>query len=158
MIFTMAVPFASELIALSLYRATPVRMPNGGEDDYASQYEWESNYISIAESTNRIALLSQPQNDNCVGSRNVSLCISGFSLDTAENSCLSWLLIGNQFSALPNCSILTVKLAINEKAKNLGCSKWLLTTSSQSSDFFFSDLKNTDHLKQTNFLDVRYVY
>ena len=57
MIFTMAVPFASELTALNLYRATPVPMPNGGADDYASQYELESNYISIAESTNRIALL-----------------------------------------------------------------------------------------------------
>ena len=43
-------------------------MPNGGEDGYAPQYELESNYIAIAESTNRIALLSQPQINNFVGS------------------------------------------------------------------------------------------
>ena len=104
-------------------------MPNEGEDGYASQYELESIYIAIAESTNRIALLSLSQIDNCVGSSSFSLCINGFSLETAENTCLGSLLIGNQSSALQNCNILTFKLAIKEKAKNLGNGKWLITSS-----------------------------
>ena len=58
MTFTLAVPFASESTALNLYRATRVPMPNEGEDGYASQYELESIYIAIAESTNRILLLT----------------------------------------------------------------------------------------------------
>ena len=149
MIFTLAVPFASGSTALNLFRANPVPMPNGGEDGYASQYELESNYIAIAESTNRIALLSQPQIENCVGSSSFSVCINGFSLETAENTCLGSLLIGNQFSALQNCNILTVKLPIKEKAKNLGNGKWLITSSSKNFDIFLSDLKNTDHLKRT---------
>ena len=149
MIFTLAVPFASGSTALNLHRATPVPMPNGGEDGYASQYEMESNYIAIAESTNRIALLSQQQIDNCLGSSSFPVCINGFSLETAENTCLGSLLIGNQFSALQNCNILTVKLPIKEKAKNLGNGKWLITSSCKNVDLFLSDLKNTDHLKRT---------
>ena len=113
MIFALAVPFGST--ALNLYRTTPVPMPNGGEDGYASQYEMESNYIAIAESTNRIELLSQPQIDS-----SFPVCINGFSLETAENTYLGSLLIGNQFSALQNCNILTVKFPIKEKAKDLG--------------------------------------
>ena len=124
-------------------------MPNGGEDGYASQYELESIYIAIAESTNRIALLSQPQIDNYVGSFTFSVCINVFSLETAENTCLGSLLIGNQFSALQNCNILTVKHPIKEKTKNLGNGKWLITSSSRNFDLFLSDLKNTDHLKRT---------
>ena len=149
MIFDLAVPFASGSTALNLYRATPVPMPNGGEDGYASQYELESNYIAIAESTNRIALLSQPQIDNCVGSSSFSVRINKFSLETAENTCLGSLLIGNQFSALQNCHILTVKLPIKEKAKNLGNGKWLIVSSSNNFNLFLSDLKNTHHLKRT---------
>ena len=121
MIFNLAVPFASFAsgsTALNLYRATPVPMPNG-EDGYASQYELESIYIAIAESTNRIALLSQPQTDNCVGSSSFSVCINGFSLETAEKTCLGSLLIGNQFSALWNCTISTVKLPLKKKRKIL---------------------------------------
>ena len=90
----------------------------------------ESNYIAIAESTNRIALLSQPQIDNCVGSSSFSVSINGFSLETAENTCLGSLLIDNQFSALQN-------------------GKWLITSSSKNVHLFLSDLKNTDHLKRT---------
>ena len=158
MIFTLAVPFASGSTALNLYRATPLPIPNRGEDVYASQFELESNYIAIAESTNRIALLSQSQIDNCVGSSSFSECIDGFSLETAENTCLGSILIGNQFSALQNCYILTVKLPIMEKAKNIGNGKWLITSSSKIFGLFLSDLKNTDHLKRTKFPGVRYVY
>ena len=83
MIFTLAVPFASQSTALNLYRATSVPKPNG----YASQYELKSNYIAIAESTNRFALLSQPQIDNCSVFNSFSVCITGFSCETAENTC-----------------------------------------------------------------------
>ena len=148
MIFTLTVPFASGSTALN-YRATPVPMPNVGEDGYASQYELESNYIAIAESTNRIALLSQPQIDNLVGSSSFSVCINGFSLETTENACLGSLLIGIQFSALQNCKFLTVQVPIKEKAKNLGNGKGLITSSSKNFDLFLSDLKHKDHLKRT---------
>ena len=93
MIFTLAVPFASGSTALKLYRATPVPMPNGDEDGYTSQYELASNYIAIAESTNRIALLSQPQIDNCVGSSSFSVCINGFSLEPQKIRVLVHLLV-----------------------------------------------------------------
>ena len=130
-------PFASGLTTLNLYRATPVPMP-GGKDVYASQRELESNYIAIAESTNRIALLltAWQHHHNCVGSSSFSLCINEFSLETAENTCLSSILIGNQFSELQNCNILTVKLPITEKAKNLGNGKWLINRPVKTSIFF----------------------
>ena len=96
-----------------------------------------------------MALLSQPQIDNCVGSSSFSVCINGFSLETAENTCLGSPLIGNQFSALQICNILTIKLPILEKAKNFGNGKRLITSSSKNFDPFLSDLKNTDHLKRT---------
>ena len=149
--FTLAVPFSSESTALNLYRASPVTMPNGGQDGCASQYQFESNYIVIAEYTTRIALLLQTQIDNCLRSISFFVCINGFSLETAEITCLGSLLIGSQLSALQNCRILTVKLPISERANNIGNGNWLITSSSKNFDLFLSDLKNTDHLKRKKF-------
>ena len=54
-------------------------------DGYASQYETEADYIAVAESIRRIALLSQHEVDLCIGSSSFSVCTNGFSLDTAES-------------------------------------------------------------------------
>ena len=80
LLFKLAIPFAPGSTALNLYRATAIPIPNGGSDGYASQYDLESEYIPIAETNNRTALLSQPEIDNCVGSSSFSVCINGFSL------------------------------------------------------------------------------
>ena len=157
MIFTWAVPFASGSTDLNLYRATPIPMPKGGEDGYAFQYQLESVFIAIAESTKRLALLSHSQIDKCVGSSSFSVCINGFSLETAEKTCLDSLLIGNQISALQNCNIFTVKPAIKEKAKNLGNCNWLITSSRRTSIFFSVVWKIRTILNEQNFLVVRYV-
>ena len=127
MIFTLAVPFASESTALNLYRATPVPMLNRGEDGYTFQYELESNYTAKTELTNRISLHSQTQINKCVGS-------SSFS--TAENTFFGSLIIGNKFSAIQMCHILTVKLPIKEKPKVLGNGKWLITSSKKKLRLF----------------------
>ena len=58
-------PFSSGSTALILDRATAIRMPNGRSDDYASQYDPESEYFAIAEFNSRIALLSQLEVENC---------------------------------------------------------------------------------------------
>ena len=120
MIFRLAVPFASGSTSLNLYRAITIAMPTNDTDGYASQYETEADYIAIAESTRRIALLSQLEIDSCIGSSSFSVCTNGFSLETAEDTCIGALLIGNQFAALQNCNINTVKLPVKEKAKSLG--------------------------------------
>ena len=148
LLFKLAIPFASGSTALNLYRATAIPMPNGGSDGYAPQYDLESDYIAIAETNNRIALLSQPEIDNCVGSSSFSVCINSFSLETADDTCLGSLLIGNQFSALQNCNILTVKLPLKEKAKNLGNGRWLITSASKNFDMFLTNLTKLDHLNK----------
>ena len=148
MLFRLAVPFASGSTALNLYRAITIPMPTNDTDGYASQYKTEADYIAIAESTRRIALLSQPEIDSCIGSSSFSVCTNGFSLETAEDTCLGALLIGNQFAALQNCNINTVKLPVKEKAKNLGNGKWLITSASEKFDMFLSEMKNNDPLKR----------
>ena len=148
MIFCLAVPFASGPTALNLYRAITIPMPTNDTDGYASQYETEADYIAIAESTRRIALLSQPEIDSCIGSSSFSVCTNGFPLETAGDTCLGALLIGNQFAALQNCNINTVKLPVKEKAKNLGNGKWLITSASEKFDIILSEMKNIDPLKR----------
>ena len=146
-IFRFAVPFASGSTALNLYRAITIPMPTKDADGHASQYETEADYIAIAESTRRIALLSQNEIDSCIGSSSFSVCTNGFSLETAEDTCLGALLIGNQFAAQQNCNINTVKLPVKEKAKNLGNGKWLITSASDKFDMFLSEMKNNDLLR-----------
>ena len=102
MIFRLAKPFASGSRALNLYRAITVPMPTNDTNGYASQYETEAEYFAIAESARRIALLSEPEIDACIGSSSFSLCTNGFSLGTAKDTCLGALLIGNQFAAMQN--------------------------------------------------------
>ena len=98
-------------------------MPNEGTDGYASQYAIEFDFIAIDESTHKIAPLSQDEIDRCVGSRSFSVCFNGVSLETAHDTCLGSLLIGNHFIALQKCDIKTVKLPVKEKARNIGNGK-----------------------------------
>ena len=144
MIFRLAVPFALGSISFNLYRAITISMPTNDTDGYASQYETEADYTAIAESTRQIALLSQPEIDSCIVSSSFSVCTNGFSLETAEDTCLGALLIENQFAALQNCNINTVKLPVKEKAKNLGNGMWLITSASDKFDIFLSEMKNND--------------
>ena len=103
MFFTLAIPLVTGATALNLCRAIPIPMPNGGTNGYASQYAIESDFFAIAESTHKIALLSQDEIDRCVGSSSFSVCINGFSLESAHDTCLGSLLIGNHFIALQKC-------------------------------------------------------
>ena len=91
MLFRLAIPFASGSTALNLYRAITIPMPTNDSDGYASQYETEADYIAVAESTRRIALLSRHEIDLCIGSSSFSVCTNGFSLETAEDTCLGAL-------------------------------------------------------------------
>ena len=93
-------------------------MHNEGTDGFVSQYaiELAIDFIAIAESTHKIALLSQDENDWCVGSSSFSVCIIAFSLETAHDTCLRSLLIGNYFIALQKCDIKAVKLPVKQKA------------------------------------------
>ena len=69
-------------------------------------------------------------------------------METAEDTSFGALLIGNQFAALQNCNINTVKLPVKAKAKNLGKGKWLITSASDQFDMFMSEMRNTDPLKR----------
>ena len=92
-------------------------MPTNDTNGCTSEYETEADYIAIVESTRRNAILSQHEIDSCIGSSSFSVCTNGFSLETADDKFLGALLIGNQFAALRNCNINTVKLPVKEKAK-----------------------------------------
>ena len=70
--------FLTGATALNLYEAIVVPMPNKRTDGYASQYAIELDFIAIAESTYKIALLSQDEIDNCVRSSSFSVCINDF--------------------------------------------------------------------------------
>ena len=148
MLFRLAIPFASGSTALNLYRAITIPMPTNDSDGYASQYETEADYLAVAESTRRIALLSQHKIDLCIGSSSFSVCTNGFALETAEDTCLGALLLGNQFAALQNCNINTVKLPVKEKAKNLGNGKWLIISATEQFDMYLSEMRDTNPLNR----------
>ena len=122
--------------ALNLYIAIPVPMHNEGTDGYSSQYAIESDFIAIAESTHKIALLPEDEINRCVESSSFSVCINGFSLETAHDTCLGSLLIGNQFIALQKGIIKTVKLPVKEKARNIGNGKWMITSATPNFDIY----------------------
>ena len=141
MIFRLGRPFASGPTELDLYRTITIPMPTYDTNGYASQYEREAKYVAVAESTRRIALLSQSEKDACIGSNSFSVCTNGFSLEAAEDTCFGALLNGNQFAALQNCNINKVKLPVKEKAKNLGNRKWLIISAADQCDMFKSVMR-----------------
>ena len=148
MYFTLAIPFVTAAAVLNLYQAVPMPMPNEGTDGHASQYIIESDFISVS-STQKIALLSQGEINRCVGSSSFSVCINGFSLETAQDTCLGSLLINNRLNALQKCKIKTAKLPLKEKARNLGNGKWLITSASSNFKMYISQIINHDPLKTT---------
>ena len=142
MFFNLAIPFVTGATALNLYRAIPVPMPNEGTDRYASQYAIQSDFIAIAESAHKIAFLAHDEIVRCIGSSSFSVCIKGFSLETAHDTCLGSLLIGNHFIALQKCDIKTVKLPVKEKAQNIGNGKWMITSATPNLDMYLSTVRN----------------
>ena len=148
MYFTLAIPFVTAATVLNLYKAVPIPMPNDGTDGHASQYIIESDFIAVS-STQKIALLSQDEINRCVGSSSFSVCINGFSLETAQDTCLGSLLINNYLTALQKCEIKTVKLPLKEKARNLGNGKWLITSASSNFKMYISQIINHHPLKRT---------
>ena len=149
MFFTLAIPFVTGATALNLYRAIPVPMPNEGTDGYSSQYAIESDFIAIAESTHKIAFLSHDEIDRCVGSSSFSVCINGFSLETAHDTCLGSLLIGNHSIVSQKCDIKTVKLPVKEKGRNIGNGKWMIISAAPNFDMYLSTMRNNDQLTRT---------
>ena len=145
---SLAIPFVNAATVLNLYKAVPIPMPNDGTDGHASQYAIESDFIAVS-STQKIALLSQDEINRCVGSSSFSVCINGFSLETAQDTCLRSLLINNHLTALQKCEIKTVKLPLKEKARNLGNGKWLITSASSNFKMYLSQTINNDPLKRT---------
>ena len=80
MIFCLAVPFASGSTALNLYRAITIVMPTNDTDRYDSQYKTAADYLAIAESTRRFALLTPPEIDSRIASSSFSVFTNGFFL------------------------------------------------------------------------------
>ena len=148
MYFTLAIPFVTTATVLNLYKAIPIPVPNDGTDGHASQYAIESDFIAVS-STQKIALLSQDEINRCVGSSSFSVCIDGFSLETAQDTCLGSLLNNNQLTALQKCEIKTMRLPLKEKARNLGNGKWLITSASSNFKMYISPIINHDPLKRT---------
>ena len=148
MYFTLVIPFVTAATVLNLYKAIPIPMPNDGTDGRASQYANESDFIAVS-SPQKIASLSQDEINRCVGSRSFSVCINGFSLETAQDTCLGSLLINNHLTALQKCEIKTVRLPVTEKARNLGNGKWLITSASSNFKMYISPIINHDPLKRT---------
>ena len=119
MFFTLAIPFVTGASTLSLYRSIPVPVPNERTDGYASQYAIESDFIALAVSINKIALLSQDKIDRCEGSRRFPVCINGFSLETTHDTCLGSLLIGHHFIAFKKIDLKTVKLPVKKNLETM---------------------------------------
>ena len=147
MYFTLAIPFFTAATVLNLYKAVPMPMPNDGTDGHASQYIIEPDFIAIS-STQKIALLSQDKINRCVVLSSFSVSINGFSLKTAQNTCLGSLLINNHLTALQKSEIKTVNLTL-KKARNLGNGKWLITSASSNFKMYISQIINHDPLKRT---------
>ena len=147
MYFTLAIPFTAATV-LNLYKAVPMPMPNDGTDGHASLYAIEADFIAVS-STQKIALLSQDEINRCVGSSSLSVCINGFSLETAQDTCLGSLLINNHLTALQKCEIKTVKLPLKEKARNLGNGKWFDNISIIEFQNVFKPNNKHDPLKRT---------
>ena len=118
MYFTLAIPFVTAATVLNLFKLASIPIPNDGTDSHASQKIIESNFIAVS-STQKIALLSQDEINQCVGSSSFSVCMNSFSLETAQNTCLGSLLINNHLIALQKCEIKTAKLPLKEKTRNL---------------------------------------
>ena len=90
MYFRLAIPFVTAATILNLYKAVPIPMPNDETDGHASHISLNPFFIAIF-STQKISLLSQDEINRCVGSSSFSVCINGFSLETAQDTCVGSL-------------------------------------------------------------------
>ena len=111
-------------------------------------YVIESDFIAVS-SVQKMALFPQDEINRCVGSSSFSLSINVFSLGAAQDTCAGSLLINNHLTALQKCEIKTVKLPLEEKARNLGNGKWLITSASSNFKMYRSQMINHDPLKRT---------
>ena len=83
--FTLYFPFVNAATVSNLYTAVPLPMTIDGIDSYASHYVIESDFLTgfCTQET----LLSQEIINSFVGTSSFSVCMKGFSLETAQNTC-----------------------------------------------------------------------
>ena len=131
LVFTLSVPMSSSSTVLNVFQPTVIPMPT--EDNQAAVWDIESDYIAATEDKRFTALLSERQFHDCIGSKSYSVCRTGFAMEKARDSCLATLLFHDEFAAVQNCKVKTVKLPNRVTAENLGYGRWLIT--SARSDF-----------------------
>ena len=113
----------------------------------ALQWVIEGEYLAISEGQMETTVLTRSQY-NCLGSPRYRICHETMETHLGFSSCLVILKFHHAITALNVCVTEKVVLPKPERAQNLGCRIWLLT--SASSDFTLSEIGTDQNGRQTN--------
>lgn len=143
-----AIPLSKTETRMQVFKAIAVPMPQE-HINTALKWDIETDYIAISENRLEIALLTETQLNQCIGSKNNAVCYETFATETNQNSCLATLYFKNAKDALAVCGLIKHKLPITEVARNLGLGRWLITADNPNFILRQSPLDKSNPLDDT---------
>ena len=126
LVFQVSIPLASVETEMTVFKATPIPMPDENNPGMATIWDIETEYL--AQQGDNQVLLTKEQLDTCVGSPAIGICTNGFPIEKNHKSCLSSLIYRDTHAVVKNCNIKSLQLPMYEKAENLGHGVWLITS------------------------------
>ena len=134
LVFKMAIPLASRETVLEFFEAILLPMPQSESDDnLAMMWRTESKYIGNSKDKSKIALLNDEDLNHCIGSSVYAICDQAFPMLKTRSSCLATLFVYHDSNtAFKYCDVDFQPLPVQEKAINIGYSRWLILAASSN--------------------------
>ena len=137
-----AIPLASKQTAFTVFRSIAVPMLQL-EPDLAIKWKLEAPFLAISEDNMETAYLTEYDLSRCIGSSHYQICLHMIATETGHGSCLATLFFKGSVEALQICDTEQIALPATEKAENLGCGVWLITSAITTYTMFESDTAST---------------
>ena len=124
-------PLASKQTSLTVYRATPIPMPQP-ESTLAMNWKTETQFLAISEDNLEADLLSEYDLANCIGSATYQICHRSIATERGHGSCLATLFFIGSIESIKKCETEVIELPATEKAVNIGYGVWLVTSATKA--------------------------
>ena len=148
LVFKMAIPLASRETVLEVYEAIlPPMSQSESDDNLAMLWRTESKYIGISKDKSKIALPNDEDLNQCIGSSVYAICDQAFPMLKTRSSCLASLFVYHDSNtAFQYCDVDFQPLPVQEKAINIGYSRWLILAVSSNYQLIKSNHSDSNPL------------
>ena len=144
----MAIPLTSRETVLEVYEAILLPMPQSESDDnLAMMWRTESKCIGISKDKSKVALLNDEDLNHCIGSSVYVICDQAFPMLKTRSNCLATLFVYHDSNiAFKYCDVDIQPLPVQEKAINIGYSRWLILAASSNYQLIKTDHSDSNPL------------